>query len=357
MYGLYADVCAGILWNTTRMKTFKVVQAVAAPVQAMCGVADYTAMLVQGFAEAGAAASLCRVDTWDWKGLRMLRQNVPDTSETMVHLQYPSIGMGKSPWVALVPWMFCKARVTVTLHEFAKFSFIRKLYMVPLVVGAKAVVVTNTAEHACLTRWFPWAKHKCHLIPIGSNTLPPKEIQRNPNDKGLVYFGQIAPGKGLEGFLDTVERVKAANPSTPCTLAGAVMDAQSPLTRRVEEMGKKGVLRLELNKPLAEVSKLLLQHTVAVLPFLDGITDKRGSAMACLNHGVLVVSTHTTETPLWLAQTTLAYENPAQAARLVQVVMKGTQNQPNPNVLKEGLEARTWGSIARRHTEIYGDMK
>jgi hypothetical protein len=103
-----------------------------------------------------------------------------------------------------------------------------------------------------------------------------------------------------------------------------------------------------------EVSKELARSSHAYLPFPDGITDKRGSALACLKHGVAVLTTHSEQTPDWLRVATTHCPAPLDAANFV---MAPELPRIDAAVLAEGLAEREWPAIAERHLCLYDDLE
>ena len=109
------------------------------------------------------------------------------------------------------------------------------------------------------------------------------------------------------------------------------------------------------------MSANLLASDIAVLPYRDGVSFRRGSLMAALAHGLPVVSTEPAvplpelrpdenmvltpvQSPTGLAEGVAAvWHNPAVRRRL----SRGAAELAN---------LFTWESIARRHTEIYDDL-
>ena len=111
----------------------------------------------------------------------------------------------------------------------------------------------------------------------------------------------------------------------------------------------------------AEVSANLLASDIAVLPYRDGVSFRRGSLMAALAHGLPVVSTE----PAVPLSELRPNENMVLASvqsptALAEGVAEVWRNSVMRQRLSQGAadlaNLFTWESIARRHAEVYHDL-
>jgi len=136
---------------------------------------------------------------------------------------------------------------------------------------------------------------KFGLFPSPSN-IPRAELQPGfaarwraeqglgANARLLAYFGTIGVNKQFDWVLRAWQQ--AQRPDCPAALVviGDPPPAAAPVSL-------KGLLRPVGFLPRAEVSRLLQIADVLALPFVDGVSERRASFMAGLEHGCAVVTT------------------------------------------------------------------
>jgi glycosyltransferase involved in cell wall biosynthesis len=331
----------------------KIVLLVTSPDGAMCGVADYTTRLGEAFGSTGADCQIEQVKGWTFGEVMRLRRTYSGQKPVIFHLQYPSIGMGHSLMPGFLPLLLGKT--CVTLHEFGLFSLPRKLMFLPHALFSKAIVFSNEAERDRFKRWFPFSASRLHVLPIGNNILRlnAPEIARKPGR--LIYFGQISRDKGIEFFVETAEKLRQSGSKQEIALMGSIVsndpEFTDPVYQACEELG----IDMRFNLRAEDVSRELSQADIALLPFPDGVSNKRGSALACLDHGVAVVTKQSALTPQWLKDTTHGVTSSQEAADVVAAITAGTrERQPKPALLAQEMGNRDWVQIARNHLAIYG---
>ncbi|MGV3551485.1 glycosyltransferase [Rhizobium sp.] len=328
----------------------KVVLIVTSPGDSMCGVADYTYRLAQAMIGLGAEVVLEEPKTWSLEAARALRNRHRGQVDTVFHLQYPSLTMGNSLSPAVVPLLL--SRFFTTLHEFRVFSFPRKAIFASHSLFDRKIIFSNAAERDGFRRFYPWSGSRLEVIPIGNNIT--RIGGRMPGPERLVYFGQISRNKGVELFLETAGLLRAAGSPIEIRMIGAMTDSDPDFQSLVRGGIEKHRIATRLSLPADEVSAELSAATIALLPFPDGVSDKRGSALAALDHGVTVLTTHSTTTPGWLRAVTHAISTPDDAATTVTALLDGKRlRHKAPELLEQEMLARDWTEIARRHLALY----
>lgn len=157
------------------------------------------------------------------------------------------------------------------------------------------------------------AASKLFTLPSPSN-LPLEPVAENhraqwrreqgldPSTRVLAYFGTLNPSKQLPWILDAW--ATCHRPENP--VAFAVIGAAPPVPLEGE---MKQYFRPLGHLPAAEASRALSAVDLLALPFIDGVSERRGTIMAGLQHGTPVLSTigHNTGSDLqkadWLALT------------------------------------------------------
>lgn len=328
----------------------KVVFIVSSPKDSMCGVGDYTTRLASAFAGTGTTAIVEYPDGFSVQTLKGLRDK--HGRDAVYHLQYPSLGMGNSLSPALAPLLFPKC--FVTLHEFGLFSVPRKLIFLTHALFSRKIIFSNTPERDVFARWFPFSRGRLTVMPIGNNIPRLAERPNREKPRRIVYFGQISRDKGIEIFIDTVRLLKTPGREVEAAMVGALVEGHTEIVDMVRGAERDLGVQLALGLPSEQVSRELAAADIALLPFPGGVTDKRGSALACLDHGLTLLTTHSDITPQWLKQASYPVTNAEDAARTAGSLLDGTLPQdPAPEVRISELKAREWPEIARRHIALY----
>lgn len=320
-----------------------------------CGVGDYTYQVAQALEEQGICVTLEEFPKWSIPFMRAIKRRYKDDTQTLFHLQYPTLGMGLSFAPFLLPLLFYRHKVVITLHEFKQFHWIRKLYcLIPSLLGTK-FIFTNEFERDVFCQVFPWTKTNCSIIPIGNNIRIIPNQHTTPQDtQRLVYFGQIVEGKGIEDFLETIQHLRKSDNKIPCAIIGALLDPSSEITKKVQSAAKENNIDCLFNLSAEDVSKELHKSSIAFLPFPEGVGDKRGSALACLKHGLTVITKHSDLTPQWWRETTHHAQTSKEAASMIEMIRDGKiEKTKAPAILQKALDEREWSQIALMHINLY----
>jgi glycosyltransferase involved in cell wall biosynthesis len=175
----------------------------------------------------------------------------------------------------------------------------------------------------------------------------------------IVYFGLLNQSKGLDLLLDAFDQILEERPSARLLLLGGEAGASDPtdhvtaarvrgrLDRLAERVVRTGWL------PPQMLSKYLLAGDVALLPYVDGASPRRGSLLACAAHGLPIVSTQ----PASRAVADAVHAVPANATSLAAAVLNVNDDEALRDRLRatsQALTTRTaWPAIAAAHIRIY----
>lgn len=376
------------------------------------GVGDYTANLRGALAARGASvsvlttASLDRadvpvdptvrtVDRWDAVALRSLPRVAPPRG--VVHIQYQPAAFGLRGEICLVPWLMRArrpdARVVTTFHDarvpylFPGAGPLRALAVRSLARGSHAVLAADPRDLA----WLGVAAARAHLVPIGSNVpcYPPAGYDRARHrqtllrrDGGAVpgtaldredayllvaYFGFLNQSKGLDTLVEAFRRIVATEPHARLLLLGGSIGASDPTDEPsarsfLEHLGPLAtrVIRPGYLAP-RDLSAALLAADVALLPYRDGASMRRGSLLACITHQLPVVTTTGPglHTPLAEAVVARPPGDPASLAEAVLTVAHDPTLRQSPRSAAARTLAGmiTWDHIAARHLAIYDSLQ
>jgi glycosyltransferase involved in cell wall biosynthesis len=344
------------------------------------GVGDYTARLRDALARQGwpsRVLSRARVRRWDARSLVWLLRAAP--SQGIVHIQYQAGAYDLLGDVCLMPTLLRRlrpgVRVVTTFHDvrlpylFPKAGALRQMCVSYMARRSHAVIAADERDLVMLGG--PSPRH--HRVPIGANLAcePGSGYHRaalrarlglDPDALVVVYFGLLNASKGLDLLLDAFAIIQTSMPTARLLLLGGEVGASDPTDRqtaarvrhRLNAFGQRVVRTGWLPPP--ELSAHLLAADVALLPYADGASPRRGSLLACAEHGLPIVSTQ----PASGALSQAIQAVPAEPARLAAAVLQIAQSE----TLKESLQHTSrlladsvnWSSIASAHIKIYTEL-
>jgi glycosyltransferase involved in cell wall biosynthesis len=197
---------------------------------------------------------------------------------------------------------------------------------------------------------FPWLKAKASVIHIGSN-IPFREPQQADTD--VAYFGLIRPVKGIEEFIATLSR-PCFRPALRIRVIGEVSPGYesyaSEMIPRLEALGAE----ILLNRSAGEVSELLSRAKIALLPFPDGMSRRRGSALAAMGNGALVVTNAgSAETDLFRNVCAM----PADNSSLLEVLSNALEHYDSYESIRcagqEFARSNSWDGIGKTYVSVF----
>ncbi len=325
---------------------------------------------------------------WRWSTLWHVSSLVRSLSPDVVHIQYQTAAYGMHPSIHLLPrWLRFTARspaLAVTYHDllvpylFPKAGPIRWQAVLELARSSDVSVTTNPADYRRLTSALPGAR--VFEIPIGSNIFPapPAGFQRDVwrashgysgDECLLVHFGFLNASKGGEVLVKTLVKLSEERHNVRLLMLGGKVGSSDPTNvdsvRRVEEMmedtGVSGLVRWTGFLPSDLVSAWLLASDVALMPYQDGVSFRRGSFMATLAHGLPVVTTYPEVPYRELVHGENVFLVPRgdaeAAANAVEEICRSPEARRR---LSDGArklaDSFSWDRIARMHLETYASV-
>ncbi len=358
------------------------------------GVADYTARLRQALVERGAqVAVFTRAhavgsgqdqparDGWGFGALAAIARHAPWGG--VVHVQYQAAAYGLRGEMCLLPLLLRLVRRDVrcvtTFHDarvpyvFPKAGPLRLGLLRLMARSCHAVVAADPSDVVALGG--PSPRH--HVVPIGSNVdcAPPAGYDRDDfrtrlglrlGDLAVGYFGFLNASKGLDTLLQVFERILKRVPSARLILLGGETGASDATDRATADAFDRRlrslsghVIRTGYLAP-QELSAYLLALDVALLPYMDGASLRRGSLLACVEHGVPIVTTSGPGLVPLLADAVMALrpDDPEALARAALAVGGDAGLRAR---LQDGsrrvASAVSWKEIALRHAAIYATIR
>jgi glycosyltransferase involved in cell wall biosynthesis len=156
--------------------------------------------------------------------------------------------------------------------------------------------------------------------------------------------------------LDAFARIQQQQPRARLLLLGAEASASDPndrlsasaLRERIDGLGTN-VIRTGWLPP-RRLSAYLLAGDVALLPFLDGASGRRGSLLACAAHGLPIVTSQPAAPEVQPYVEAVRLEPSELAAAVLGVWRKPTKLRAASQALASEV---SWPRIAAQHVELY----
>ena len=341
------------------------------------GVGDYTLRLRLALHERGHATSVLTrrdVKRWDARSLISIMGAAP--TRGIVHIQYQPAAFDLLGDICLVPVLMAlfrrRVRSVITFHDvrvpylFPGAGRLRQAAVRLLARSSNAVIAADTRDLELLR-----TQSKCVLhIPIGSNISrsPPADYERRAfrarlglqdDDLAIVYFGLLNWSKGVDLLLDAFELVRARTPRARLFVLGGTSGVSDPTDRdtaarlrsRLARAGDALIRPGWLNP--VELSAYLLTADVALLPYVDGASARRGSLLACAEHGLPIVSTQ----PAGAEVTPFIEAEEPDAVRLAEAVARVHASPERLRGASRDLAQQvSWPRIAGLHVDLYNTL-
>lgn len=316
------------------------------------------------------------------------------TTNSIFHIHYPGwpLRLQLMFFPQIIAFALSKNHLVTTIHDLTKFpSFIHVLF-IPFFLWSRQLIFANEMELAAAQRLMDKfgydIRSKSHLIPIGSSITRCDAPPASETRKGVVYFGHIRSGKGLEFFLDTAEKMRRLGRSDPFTIIGNIETCDyfrfryaTALASRVYRLTpamKKSLRKCKTSAAFANVlasldpslktmpnvswvvnkdektcASAIASHRFALMPFKDGASMRRSSLQAVLLNGCITLTTWGRQTDDILKAITLNVTSPDDALALL-------KDQHHFHPLTEAMqshEARIdWKAIAKLHMLVFAPV-
>jgi glycosyltransferase involved in cell wall biosynthesis len=256
-----------------------------------CGMAYGSAMLMKT-GIANQKWQLYYSTNWAWNTLFKHIKKIKESQMKYILMQFPTRSYGWS----IVPHLLClyfswftRKRFGVIIHEQMQQS--RRAYIAELliIISANRLIFTNRFERNFAIKKIPFTEKRSTVIKIFS--------QINAVDKiypilkrsiDIINFGLIWPKKGIiEQFITDTAYL---TPIHKVVIAGMVPSGFEVYYAKIEKLCKEAGIEIKLNLNDEEIAELLNNCKLAYLPYPDGISERRGSALAAMSNGTVIVS-------------------------------------------------------------------
>lgn len=318
-----------------------------------CGVGDYTEKLIRSLSLTNKfKIELFYKSNWGVKYFLSYFKELINKKHKIYHIQYPTEGFGYSivPLILTISLRLIGKTVIITIHELSSRNILAYIYTQLLIFFSTKIIVSNSLElkHACR---FIFNKKKIFLIPIASN-INQSSFSNTPFNKrkiDLAYFGHIRPIKGIENFINAVYILKE---NLNVQLIGQVLNKYKDFYEKISSDAKKLNIDLITDKDENEVADLLSNVKIIYLPFPDGISSRRGTLLASLQNGCVVISnkSNVDEFNNLFSKYVYLVESDKEAVDIIRKLLK---NDLRPKELTQVKNIFSWENVILEHLKVY----
>lgn len=350
-----------------------------------CGVGDYTSGLAAAIVKVApdvkvevitsedtrvrpsSGIILHEIKGWGCRYLGELMRLLATLKPDLLHIQYPTRGYGKGLAPNLLPLVLriCRPNlpVVVTLHEFTIAHPLRKLSSLFLIFCPHRLVACDGREQRMLNRLRKLRGGRVELIPLGANIPMCVQgvLRGNGSDRiTFCHFGFLDKSKDGTLLIDVLAKLRQEQFPVRLVFVGEITpDKQAWFRKLAEDRGVAEAVSFTGFCSPEDVSRYLASSDIGLFPFRDGVSLRRTSFLAAMQHGLAVVTTQAgnyVPTELVDGENVLLVpagdrERFVQAAR--RLALDATLRH------KLSVNARRWGAsfaweiIARRHLALY----
>jgi glycosyltransferase involved in cell wall biosynthesis len=240
-------------------------------------------------------------------------------------VQFNPFSFGPRGWCAALPGALAKlrreqgVRIAVYFHETHVPAWPLKFLLMlawqyptfaRLAAMADTTFVSTARWKKQVCRWRP--QNSCHPVPVGSN-LPLCSLSRGgarerlglPDGSILGVFGNAHPSRLIDWIAEAAGEVRMQRPESMLLYVGKDGAQISEVCKRSGiHFADHGLL------PDDEASLRLRAMDVLLSPFVDGISARRSSAIAGLQHDLPVLTTSTHNSDECMLQHPLVFSSP-----------------------------------------------
>ncbi len=320
-----------------------------------CGVRDFVDRLYCEFPNIGVDVIICRTPRRGFLLFRELRALIRRNGIDIIHLQYPISSLRPSP-IQHILSLCLKIPVVVTIHECSELNILRRL-SISAFLAANKLVFTNEHEFRHFSATHPFIRQKIHVIPIGSN-IP---FLSNPGEHHphvISYFGLIRPNKGLDQFLELAELSERKKQTYTFKIIGSVPKRKDGYYRTIlARSAQLKNIQWKRNLDATQVAKELAMSGFAYLWYPDGASERRGSLLATLGNGAIVITRHGRQTPDELSKAVI-YSDTCE--HVLSTIDRLAADNDRVTALRKAsaqwVSKFTWHSIATEYRAVYASV-
>jgi glycosyltransferase involved in cell wall biosynthesis len=316
-----------------------------------CGVGDYTAKFYEYLKkEDNLTVGLFYKSDWSLKCYFKYLKQLFSTKSDVYHFQYPTEGYGYSMLPLLLLVSLFRKKTVLTVHELSSRNILAYVYTQLLMFFSNRVIVSNSFEqnHA---RRLAFKSEKVSVIPIASNIQKSNfvEIDFKEREVDLAYFGHIRPIKGIENFIHTVSLLDR---NYRVQLIGQALEKYIVFFEEIKIKAELMNVEMIVDKDENDVADLLSNVKIVYLPFPDGVSNRRGTLLASIQNGCVVVSKKSCiqDFNVFFENYVYLIDSDEEAVDVIQKLLRG---ELLPKELSQIKNVFSWNNVVSEYLRVY----
>lgn len=260
---------------------------------------------IRSYVEEKGYQNVLLVPNWKWSSINQILKRMRKEGIKKILIEYAGNGYRRDLAISFLPlWirlrnLFGSGKIEchLRLHEYTMCRPARKIFTWPLVRFCHHLDTPSFVEYEHLKKKFG---DKVYKSGIGSNINWTDQKKLPSEGKiNLGFFGGVYPGKGIEKLLEIWSRMEKRYPDRyqyyllggfPENLTKAFDSYQATIEKLIKEKGLDSKIIVTGFLKEKEIEQKLDLIDIAVLPYEDGLTLRRGSFLAFLGRNVAVVT-------------------------------------------------------------------
>jgi len=270
-----------------------------------------TIVTTEGQQPVNGACRIVTVPDWTASGMSRLWPLLEELQPSFINVQWVPFLWGRWGVNVALPLMALQLRragyrVVTTVHEpYVPFDMwkrvpmgaVQRLELWTLLLGSAKVAVTISPWTRMFQTRFFWRKDDFFWLPVGS-AIPPvamdadervvlrKRLGAGDRDPVVTMFNPLGTGKMLGLSTKAWDAIRRRHPGAVLLLIGCDARQLAP-----EYFPDRSRVVCAGYVDSAEASRLLSASDLCLAPYIDGMSARRSSVMAVMEHGVPIVST------------------------------------------------------------------
>ena len=230
-------------------------------------------------------------------GLKNILGFIKDNSLNIIHIEYPSVFFRRRLMINFLPLIikliYPKKRIVLTVHEYSNYTIKGKLRIILMVLFADRIFVTDKKNSFLLKRF---NKNIAGVLSVPPQIkIQPKIDYYQKNDYlTFGYWGFVRPNKGLDILLKSFQQYLNKNYKAKLFILASLDKNdkyQKHIMDLIDRLNIKDFVEIRGYLPQEELSRYLRKLDCCVLPFTDGVSDRRGTFSTAMKIGLPVITT------------------------------------------------------------------
>lgn len=334
----------------------KILLIVGADQNDKCGIADYSYELIKSSPNDW---NYLVWKYWKWKDLFKLVRLINEYKTSCINLQYPT----KSSYGSIIPHLLCiyysiftQKKFSITIHENQRMGLMYRLASNLFLLFSNEVIFTTESERQYALNFYSFRKRHYHVVKIFSN-IPRTIAIKATCDRyyDFVYFGLIEEGRGIEKLIQLVRELSTEY-QIQAAVIGMVAKEKEGYSKHLTEIASDLNINFLYNQKSAAVRELLNNSKYAYLPFVDGVSERRGSFLAAIINGAIPITTKGVWTPDNFDS--ICYYIDDCGINTAKALLNGTIGRVTQSTIKDFVDsyvASSWMDVSKQYKKILND--